>query len=378
MRAGDTTTRETYRCKFLYLCSGYYRYDAAHTPKFAGTERFTGRIVHPQWWPEDLDYEGKRIVVIGSGATAVTLVPALAKSAAHVTMLQRSPSYIASLPAKDPIAARLRKVLPAKAAHRAVRTKNVLVGLALYQFCRRFPRQASKVLRGEVAKRLPAGIPMDPHFSPSYNPWDQRLCLVPNGDLFKPMRAGKADVVTDTVETFTETGLRLASGKELAADIVVTATGLELLPLGGIRIEVDGRVPEPRDTLVYKGLMLSDVPNLAWCVGYTNASWTLRADLSSRYVCRLLNKMDRHGYDVAVPHAGDASQGEGRPLLDLSSGYVKRASDRLPRQGDRAPWYLRQNYVLDLVTMTLGRLEDPAMSFSRKPRGAAGGAPASV
>jgi monooxygenase len=367
---GDTSeggrTVETYRCKFLYLCSGYYRYDAAHAPRFAGTERFGGRIVHPQWWPQDLDYTGKKVVVIGSGATAVTLVPALAEKAAHVTMLQRSPSYIASLPAKDPIADRIRQVLPAKAAHATVRTKNVLMGLALYQFCRRFPKAAGKFLRGQVEQRLPAGIPMDPHFSPDYDPWDQRLCLVPNGDLFKPMRAGKADVVTDTIETFTETGLKLASGKELAADVIVTATGLELLPLGGIRLEVDGASPEPKDTRVYKGLMLSDVPNLAWCVGYTNASWTLRADLSSRYVCRLLKLMDRHGYDIAVPHE-DGERGEGRPLLDLRSGYVKRASDVLPRQGERAPWYLRQNYVLDLVSMTLGRVDDAAMRFSRRP-----------
>ncbi len=362
---GERTT-ETYRCKFVYLCSGYYRYDAAHEPKFAGTERFAGRIVHPQWWPSDLDYAGKRVIVIGSGATAVTLVPALAEKAAHVTMLQRSPSYIASLPAKDPIADRIRKVLPAKAAHGAVRTKNVLMGLALYQFCRRFPKAAGKFLKGQVAQRLPAGIPMDPHFSPDYAPWDQRLCLVPNGDLFKPMRAGKADVVTDAIETFTETGLKLASGKELAADVIVTATGLELLPLGGIRLEIDGQVPEPKDTRVYKGLMLSDVPNLAWCVGYTNASWTLRADLSSRYVCRLLKLMDRHGYDIAIPHE-DGERGEGRPLLDLRSGYVQRASDVLPRQGDRAPWYLRQNYLLDLVSMTLGRVDDAAMRFSRRP-----------
>ena len=363
-------TTETYRCRFLYLCSGYYRYDAAHAPKFVGTERFAGRIVHPQWWPADLDYSGKRVVVIGSGATAVTLVPALAEKAAHVTMLQRSPSYIASLPAKDPIADRLRKVLPAKAAHGAVRTKNVLMGLALYQFCRRFPRAAGKLLKSQVEQRLPAGIAMDPHFSPDYDPWDQRLCLVPNGDLFKPMRAGKADVVTDTIETFTETGLKLTSGQDLAADVIVTATGLELLPLGGIRLEVDGVSLEPKDTRVYKGLMLSDVPNLAWCVGYTNASWTLRADLSSRYVCRLLKLMDRRGYDVAIPHE-DGERGEGRPLLDLRSGYVKRASDVLPRQGERAPWYLRQNYLLDLVTMTLGRVDDGAMRFSRRPSRAA-------
>ncbi len=304
------------------------------------------------------------MIVIGSGATAVTLVPAMAERAAHVTMLQRSPSYIASLPAEDGIANRVRKALPERAAHRVVRTKNMLVALGFYQFCRRFPKQAAKLLQYGVAANLPHGFPVKEHFSPRYKPWDQRLCLVPDADLFLALSSGKASIVTDTIETFTEHGIRLSSGEELEADVIVTATGLKLQPCGGIHFEVDGRAVLPSETLVYKGMMLRDVPNLAWCVGYTNASWTLRADLSSRYVCRLLNLMDRRGYDVAVPR-GEGEQ-ELRPLLDLSSGYVVRASDALPKQGSKAPWFLRQNYLLDVVTMRLGRVDDKTMSFSRR------------
>lgn len=358
---GETTERRTYRCRFLYLCAGYYSYDKAHAPHFAGAETFKGTIVHPQWWPEDLDYSNKRIIVIGSGATAVTLVPALAEKAAHVTMLQRSPSYIMSLPAEDPIGNAVRKVLPAGPAHTLVRTKNVLLSMGVYQFCRRAPKRAGNFLRGQVTKLLPKDYPAE-HFTPRYDPWDQRLCLVPNGDLFKPIRSGKASVVTDTVERFTEKGIRLGSGAELEADIIVTATGLRIQAVGGVRFEVDGRAIEPKDVLVYKGLMLSNIPNLAWCVGYTNASWTLRADLTSRYVCRLINLMDKKGYRVAIPRPS-ADDTERRPLLDLSSGYVARAANDLPKQGGKAPWYLRQNYVVDFVTMTFGRVDD-SMAFS--------------
>jgi cation diffusion facilitator CzcD-associated flavoprotein CzcO len=353
-----------YRCRFLYLCSGYYSYESAHAPRFPGAERFTGRIIHPQWWPEDLDYAGKRVVVIGSGATAVTIVPAMAERAAHVTMLQRSPSYIISLPAEDPIADAIRAALPADVAHRIVRGKNALITLGLYQFCRRFPEQASRLLVHHVKTLLPDGYDTE-HFKPRYKPWDQRLCLVPDADLFRALRSGKASVVTDTIETFTEKGVRVASGEELEADIIVTATGLKLQPIGGVRLDVDGRVVEPEQTVVYKGLMLRGVPNLAWCVGYTNASWTLRADLTSRYVCRLLTLMDRRGYDRAEPR-GDTETGAKKPLLDLTSGYVARAYEQLPKQGSKAPWYLRQNYVLDLLTMTFGRVDDRCMSFSRR------------
>lgn len=345
-----------YRCKFLYLCSGYYSYDEAHNPGFPGRNTFKGQIVHPQWWPQDLDYANKRVVVIGSGATAVTLVPALAEKAAHVTMLQRSPSYVVSLPGEDAVGNALRKVLPLRAAHGVLRTKNLLLALGMYQFCQRAPKQASRLLRGQVHKLLPKDFPKE-HFKPKYGPWDQRLCLVPDGDLFAPLRDGKASIVTDTIETFTEKGIRTSSGQELEADIIVTATGLRIQAVGGVKFEVDGKPVEPRDLIVYKGLMLSGVPNLAWCVGYTNASWTLRADLTSRYVCRLLNLMDKKGYRVAIPTPA-SDETERRPLLGLSSGYVTRAEADLPKQGGRAPWYLRQNYILDYVTMRLGPIDD--------------------
>jgi cation diffusion facilitator CzcD-associated flavoprotein CzcO len=366
VEVGEARRAQTWRCRFLYVCAGYYRYDTAHTPAFRDVDRFRGTVVHPQWWPQDLDYTGKRVVVIGSGATAVTIVPAMAARAAHVTMLQRSPSYIASLPDKDVIGAAIRAVLPLHLAHRVVRGKNVLLSMALYQFCRRFPAAASRYLIKEVASHLPPGYPVERHFTPTYRPWDQRLCLVPEADLFKAISSGKASVVTDTIEGFTETGIRVGSGDVLDADLVVSATGLTLVPCGGIRLTVDDRAIEPRDAMVYKGMMLSDVPNLAWCVGYTNASWTLRADLSWRYVCRLLRHMERHGYDQAVPRA-DPAEVEARPLLDFSSGYVTRAADLLPKQGSRAPWFLRQNYVLDLISTRLGRVTDASMTFSRRP-----------
>ncbi len=364
-QVGERAEPVRFRCRFLYLCSGYYSYESAHAPEFPGAQRFRGQIVHPQWWPEDLDYTGKRVVVIGSGATAVTLVPAMSDKAAHVTMLQRSPSYITSLPGQDRIADALRAVLPANVAHRVVRGKNVALALGLYQFCRRFPNLARRALHARIVDMLPEGFPVDSHFTPRYDPWDQRLCLVPDGDLFKSLASGKASIVTDTIETFTESGIRLTSGQQLDADIIVTATGLKIVPCGNIRLSVDDRAIDLASTLVYKGLMLSDVPNLAWCVGYTNASWTLRADLSSRYVCRLLNYMDRHGYDQAAPRT-NLQDDELRPLLGLTSGYVTRAADELPKQGAKAPWYLRQNYILDRLTMTFGRVDDPSMSFSRR------------
>jgi monooxygenase len=361
--AGEQRVR--YRCRFLYLCTGYYDYEHAHTPEFPGAESFGGRVVHPQWWPDDLEHAGKRVVVIGSGATAITLVPALAERAAHVTMLQRSPSYVLSLPARDRVADLARKLLPAALAHRLTRTKNVLLGQGFYQLCRRFPRAARWLLRRRVVAKLPAGFAVDPHFAPRYPPWDQRMCIVPDDDLFTALASGKAEVVTDTIDRFTATGIRLGSGRELAADVIVTATGLSLLSFGGMRLDVDGRAIDPGESLVFKGLMLAGVPNLAWCVGYVNASWTLRADLSSRYVCRLIAAMDRGGYDAVVPRVDAAGAGEHRPLLDLSSGYVARASDRLPKQGTRAPWQLRQNYVLDRRDMAAPPQDDAGLEFSR-------------
>ncbi len=364
---GDEGERVLYTCNFLYSCSGYYSYERGYTPSFPGREEFGGTIVHPQHWPEDLDYKGKRVVVIGSGATAVTLVPAMATDAAHVTMLQRSPSYIASLPSEDPIASAIRKVLPERTAHRVARWKNVALGTFFYQLCRRAPNLAKRMLRSGVARELPRDYDIDTHFGPSYNPWDQRLCLVPDADLFGAIKSGRASVVTDRIKTFTKKGILLESGAELEADIIVTATGLELQLCGGMRMLVDGEAVDAGRLYVYKGVMLGNVPNFALCVGYTNASWTLRAELSSMYVCRLLNHMDRHGYRQCLPRIDEASI-EPRPLLGLTSGYVQRAMDHLPKQGSKAPWYLRQNYVLDRLDMQFGAVDDGTMLFARSGR----------
>ena len=349
-------------CDFLWACSGYYRYDEGFAPKFEGEERFAGPVVHPQHWPEDLDYAGKRVVVIGSGATAVTLVPAMAKDAAHVTMLQRSPTYIASLPAEDGIAKVLRRRLPERAAYAAVRWKNVLIQTAFYQLSRRRPELVKRLIRKGVKRSLPPGFDVDKHFKPRYNPWDQRMCLVPDGDLFRALSDGSASVVTDTIEGFTERGVALSSGEELEADVIVTATGLNLLFLGGMRLSVDGAPVDVPSTMAYKGLMLSGVPNMAFTVGYTNASWTLKADLTSEYVCRLLNHMSAHGYRRCVPEV-DPSVSE-QPLLDFTSGYVLRSLDEFPKQGSKEPWKLRQNYIFDVGTIRRGAIDDGALRFA--------------
>jgi len=366
VEAERTDSREIVRltCGYFWVCSGYYRYDEGFTPEFDGRERFRGEIVHPQHWPEDLDYAGKRVVVIGSGATAVTLVPAMAEKAAHVTMLQRSPTYIASLPAEDPVASALRRVLPDKAVYSVVRWKNVLLQTFFYQLSRRRPRAVERFIHKGVEAALPEGYDVDKHFKPRYNPWDQRMCLVPNGDLFKAIRNGSASVVTDTIDAFTETGIALDSGEELEADVIVTATGLNLLFIGGIELVVDEQPVELPKTMTYKGMMLSGVPNCAFTVGYTNASWTLKADLTSEYVCRLLAHMDAHGYVKSVPEITDPTVTEA-PLLDFTSGYVLRSLDQFPKQGSKEPWKLRQNYVFDLRSIRRGALEDGAMQFSR-------------
>jgi monooxygenase len=364
---GDTGETVKLTCGFLLMCSGYYRYDEGYTPEFPGAERFAGRIVHPQHWSEEIDYAGKRVVVIGSGATAITLVPAMAGDAAHVTMLQRSPSYVVSLPAEDRIANRLRRALPARAAYAIVRWKNVLRTMASFQLARRRPAAMKALLRKALEKQLPAGYDIDTHFKPRYDPWDQRLCLVPDGDLFEAIRAGRASVVTDRVETFTERGIELASGVELEADLVVTATGLNLMMFGGMAIAVDGREVELAQTMSYKGMMLSGVPNLALAVGYTNASWTLKCDLTCEYVGRLLNHMAAHGHQVCTPRR-DPTVAE-LPFLDFSSGYILRTIDQFPKQGSRAPWRLYQNYALDILSLKRSAIEDGALEFSR------GGAP---
>jgi monooxygenase len=351
---------------FLYICSGYYHYDSGYTPEFPGIEQFGGTVVHPQQWPADLDYAGKKVVVIGSGATAVTLVPAMADEAAHVTMLQRSPTYILSLPAEDALANALRRVLGARRTYAVTRWKNVLVSTLIYQLSRRRPSVLKSIIRKAAARQLPPGYDMDAHFKPHYQPWDQRLCLVPDGDLFTAIRRGKASMVTDHIKEFTATGLRLRSGAELEADIVVTATGLRMSALGGIQLHVDGHAIKLPETMAYKGLMLSGVPNFAFTVGYTNASWTLKADLVSEFVVRVLRHLDAHGYDQCVPVNDDPTVTD-RPLLDFDAGYVQRSIDEFPRAGSKPPWQLGMSYAHDVVKLRHGRIDDGAMRFSRKP-----------
>jgi monooxygenase len=359
--AGQEVTRLT--CNFLFTCTGYYDYTAGYTPDFPGIGRFRGVIIHPQHWPAGFDYCGRRVVVIGSGATAVTLVPALARTAAHVTMLQRSPTYVISLPSRDRVANWLRHHLSANLAYGLVRWRNVLFGIYFYGLCRRKPARVKRRIIGWVREHLGADYDVEKHFSPYYNPWDQRLCLVPDADLFRAIKAGKAEVVTDQIKAFTENGIELQSSRELAADVVVTATGLKLKLLGGMEMHVDGRPVNFAETMNYKGVMFSDVPNLAAAIGYTNASWTLKCDLVSDYICRLLNYMDRRGYTSCVPRRRDPSIGE-EPLVDFTSGYIQRSIHELPRQGSKRPWRLRQNYLLDLISLRLGPVGDKALEFS--------------
>ena len=330
--------------------------------------------MHPQFWPPDLDYAGKKVVVIGSGATAVTLVPAMAQTAAHVTMLQRSPTYILAMPSEDGIANGLRKLLGTRRGYAATRWKNVAMATLIYRLSRRKPDMIRGWIRKMAIKQLPAGYDVDTHFKPAYNPWDQRLCLVPDGDLFRAITAGHASVATGRIATFTEGGPRLESGTELEADIVVTATGLQLLALGGIELIVDGTPVRLPETMAYKGMMLSGVPNFAFTIGYTNASWTLKADLVSEFVCRLLKHMDARGYDTCVPVNDDPSVTE-QPLLDFAAGYVLRSIDQFPKAGSRAPWRLAQNYARDVVTLRHGKIDDGSMRFTARISGrhAAGG-----
>jgi monooxygenase len=353
--AGEETIELS--CSFLFCCTGYYRYDRGYQPEFAGLESFRGRVVHPQHWPEDLDYEGKRVVVVGSGSTAVTLVPAMAQRAAHVTMLQRTPTYIVSLPAEDPLANAARRWLPAKLAYRLTRAKNVAMMLVSFQASRRWPELVKRLLRAQTRRQLPDEVDVDVHFKPPYNPWDQRLCVVPDGDLFRALRERRVSILTDRIDTFTPDGLRLLSGGELAADIIVTATGLDLLVLGGIELEVDGEQVSIPERIGYRGMMLSDVPNMAIALGYTNASWTLKCDLTCDYVCRLLAHMDANGYDQVTPRLKDPSV-RPLPFIDLRSGYVQRAMERFPKQGSKPPWRLRQNYLLDRIELSGARFDE--------------------
>jgi cation diffusion facilitator CzcD-associated flavoprotein CzcO len=345
VQVGPDATPGTYTCSFLWICSGYYDYEHPHRPTFSGESDFEGTIVHPQLWPPDLEWDGKRVVVVGSGATAVTLVPALVGRAGSVTMLQRSPTWMTARPSTDRVADALRRRLPAGAAHRILRARNVTLSQAFYQLCRRRPDLASRLLRSGLEAQTDDDALLDAHFTPTYEPWDQRLCVMPDGDLVRAVADGQAEIVTDTIDRFVPEGIRLASGRIVAADLVVLATGLTLLPLGAIELRVDGAHVDPSTRFAYQGLMLSGVPNLALTVGYTNASWTLRADLVARFVTRLLRHMDQHGVAYAVPT--EPTDAAPRPLLDMTSGYIRRSEHLFPHQADRNPWRVGQNYLVD-------------------------------
>ncbi len=358
-RDGET---QHLRARFLYLCTGYYDYEEAHRPTFTGEEDFGGTIVHPQFWPEDLDYTGQRAIVIGSGATAVTLVPTLAERAAHVTMLQRSPTYVMTLPNRNRIYEVLKDRLPGRWAYRITRWANLTLGMTLYGLSRLFPNRMRRVLMNGIAREVGPGVDVEEHFSPAYKPWDQRLCLVPDGDLFHVLRDKRATMVTDHIDRFTPDGLRLISGKELAADLIVVATGLKLKILGGATLSLDGTPFAPTESMIYKGTLVSGVPNLALAFGYTNASWTLKTDLTAAYFCKLLRHMDAHGYTTFVPNPEDDV--ERRPFLDFTAGYIQRSAHLLPSQGSRRPWRVYQNYLLDALMTRYGRVKDGVLEFS--------------
>ncbi|MBT3410001.1 MAG: NAD(P)/FAD-dependent oxidoreductase [Halieaceae bacterium] len=358
---GETGEQVTISCKFLFNCSGYYDYEQGYTPEFTGSDDFKGEVIHPQHWPEDLDYKDKRVVVIGSGATAVTLVPAMAKDTSSLVMLQRTPTYIASLPAEDPTAIKLRKFLPNSWAFRLTRWKKVLFQIYIYQLSRRKPQALKKFLIGGVKKELGPDYDVATHFTPDYNPWDQRLCAVPDGDLFTSIREGHAEVVTDHIDTFNGEGIQLKSGKQLDADIVILATGLNLKFAGGVKHSIDGKELDLTEHFIYRGMMFSGMPNLAFTVGYTNSSWTLKTDLTGKYVCRLLDKMDRGNYSTVTPTMkGDIEE---VPLLDFDAGYVLRARELMPKNGNRLPWKNYQNYIRDFIGLRLGRLNDDELEF---------------
>jgi monooxygenase len=362
----DTGERLTMSCGWFFCASGYYRYDEGFTPEFPGRERFTGQIVHPQHWPEDLDYRGKRVVIIGSGATAVTLVPAMADTAGHVTMLQRSPTYIVPVPSEDRIANTLPKLIGRDRAYAVTRRKNIAKQRLIWRFCQQYPRAARRLIRHLNAKQLPAGYPVDEHFRPAYNPWDQRVCAVPDADMFKAIRDGRASVVTDGIDTFTERGIRLQSGRELEADIIVTATGLNLLAFGGITLSVDGVPVNLPEKVAFKGFLLGNVPNFAYMFGYTNSSWTLKVGLVCEHFCRLLAHMDARGNDICYPQP-PASMPT-RPLLEITSGYAKRAAGLLPHQGTEGPWRTSMEYRVDRKMLREGPVDDENLCFATSAR----------
>ncbi len=364
LEVDDKAVKKQVITRFLYMCSGYFSYKEAYRPRFEGEGNFNGQILLPQFWPEGLNYSNKKVIVVGSGATAVTLVPTMAKAAAHVTMLQRSPTYVVNLPNRNNLFIKLKKWLPNTTAYKITRRRNLLLTIIFYKIARKFPGWFKNLLMKSASKQLGAGHDVEKHFNPQYNPWDQRLCVVPDGDLFKSIRDKKASVVTDQIKRFTENGILLKSGEELLADIVVLATGLKIELMGGAKITVDEKVVDPNKSMVYKGMMISDVPNFAIAFGYTNASWTLKTDLTSNYICRLLKYMDRRKYNVVVPRKIGGVDPE--PFLDFESGYVKRAKDILPQQGSRKPWRVYQNYLQDMFTIRYGRIRDKELEFQRK------------
>lgn len=360
----DSGERVHFACRFLMMCSGYYRYDHGHIVKFEGEKDFTGDIVHPQLWPEGYDYTGKKVVIIGSGATAVTLVPAMAETAGHVTMLQRSPTYIAPRPATDPVANVFRKIMPRRMAYSATRIKNVLISIIFFELAKRNPQMIRNMVMKHIRAELGEQMDVDKHFTPKYNPWDERFCAAPNGDFFDVLKDGSASVVTDHIERFTETGIQLKSGEHLDADVIIPATGLEMLLAGGMEFNIDGQAVDPRQSISYRGMMLSPIPNMAIAFGYTNASWTLKIDLTCERVCRLIKHMQKHGHDYCVPEP--PADIETMPLLNLQSGYIKRAEPYLPRQGTKPPWRTYQNYIKDMMAIRYGKLEDGALKFGRR------------
>ncbi|MCR9162639.1 MAG: flavin-containing monooxygenase [Nannocystaceae bacterium] len=357
----DTGSKDEVTCNFLFVCSGYYDYDEGYTPDFEGREDFEGEIVHPQKWTDDVEYAGKNVVVIGSGATAVTLVPSMADKASHVTMLQRTPTYVVTRPAEDKIANALRKRLPSTLAYGITRWKNVAMGQAFFKLCQGVPGVMKKVITHGVKQELGQDYDVDTHFNPPYAPWDQRLCLVPDSDLFDVIRQGKASVVTGHIDRFVPEGIRLRDGQVLPADLIVTATGLRVKALGGMDVTIDDEPLDLSNRMSYKAMMFSDVPNMAMCFGYTNASWTLKADLTSLYVCRLINHMDEHGYDSCTPKKSDDVVEE--PFIPLQAGYIDRAASLLPKAGNKVPWKLKQNYFFDLLMLKAGKVDDGVMQF---------------
>ena len=355
-----------FTCNFLCMCTGYYDYEQGYTPVWSGIERFSGRVIHPQQWPEDLDYTGKQVVVIGSGATAVTLAPAMAEQAAHVTMLQRSPTYIVARPARVDEGRGIHRFLPARLAYRLARWRSILFGIYFYTLMRRRPEVAKQQLLRMVRLQLGDAYDIDTHLTPAYNPWDQRLCLAPDGDFFAAIRAGNVSIATDQIETFTEKGIKLRSGDELAADIIVTATGLSMKIMSGVQFVVDGVPVDLARSLIYRGMMYRDIPNLAFTFGYVNASWTLKCELIAQRLCRILNYMDRHDCTHCTPRLQDHAIAEEPMLVELTSGYVQRARDIMPRQGSDNPWKMHQNYLRDVRSLRFSTVNDGTMEFTRR------------